>query len=134
MMMIKANGVLGYMKGWSKEFTDSYVTKQYIYYIIYYWVWIYFFFLIYVNLIESVQKRFLLFCLRGLEWNSFVLPSYWRKLALIKLPTLLSVSFLLGLVRGDVYSDYLLRKINFNVPIRPSRNFNLLFTYLLNWP
>ena len=38
---------------------------------------------------------------------------------------MLSVSFLPGLIRGDVGSDYLLRKINFNIPIRPSRNFNL---------
>ena len=38
---------------------------------------------------------------------------------------MLSVSFLLGLTHGNVYSDYLLRKINFNVPIR-CRNFNLL--------
>ena len=45
-------------------------------------------FLIYVNLIESVQKRFLLFCLRGLGWNSFVLPSFESRLTLIKLPTL----------------------------------------------
>ena len=70
--------------------------------------------MIHVFLFESVQKRFLLFYLRGLGWNSFVLPSYESRLALIKLPTLksqriiLSVCFLLGLIRGDVYSDYLL--------------------------
>ena len=41
---------------------------------------------------------------------------------------MLVVSFLLGLIlRGDAYSYYLLRKINFNVPIRSSRNFNLLY-------
>ena len=82
------------MKRRAKEFVDLYITK-----------------LLYISLvrpileyastiwnsycrchsgsIESVQKQFLLFCLRGLEWdyaNGF--PSYEARLGLIKLQTL----------------------------------------------
>lgn len=137
MMVNKANGVLGFIKRWSKEFTDPYITKQLytslVRPILEYGsiVWDPYF-NTYINNIESVQKQFLLFCLRGLGWNSYVLPSYESRLGLIKLPTLksrrtmLSIAFLLGLIRGDVDSEYLLSKINFNVPTRLSRNFQLL--------
>ena len=78
MMVNKANGVLRFVKHWSKEFTDPYVTKQL--YISLVWAILEYgsfmwdqHFLINVNFIQSVQKRFLLFCLKGFEWNSFVL-------------------------------------------------------------
>ena len=93
MMVNKANGVLGFIQRWSKEFTDPYVTKQFYISLVRpilehgSIIW-YPHFLVYVNLIESVQKRLLLFCLRGLGWNSFVLPSYESRFALTKLPTL----------------------------------------------
>lgn len=130
----KANGVLGFMKRWSKEFSDPYVTKHLytslVRPILEYGsiVWDPYY-SVHINSIESVQKQFLIFCLRGLGWNSFALPSYVDRLRLIKLPTLksrrvmLSVSFLIGIIRGDVNSEYLLGKINFNIPTRPTRNF-----------
>lgn len=83
MSINKAREVILFIKGWPKEFLDSYVTK-----------------LLYVALvnqslnirpqrIESVQKQFLVFCVRSLnQSNGIGLPSYSRKLALIKLPTL----------------------------------------------
>ena len=94
-MVNQANGVLGFIKRWSKEFSDPYVTKQLNISLVrpileYGSIISDPHFLIYVNLIESIQKRFLLFCLRGLGWNSFVLPSYESRLTLIKLPTLKS--------------------------------------------
>lgn len=133
----KANSVLGFMKRWAKEFSDPYITKQLytslvrpiLEYGSIVWDPCY---NIHINSIESVQKQFLIFCLRGLGWNSLVLPSYVSRLNLIKLPTLksrrvmLGISFLIGLIHGDVNSEFLLGKINFNVPTRPTRNFQLL--------
>ena len=80
-MVNKVNGVLGFIKRWSREFTDPYITKQ-LYTSLVRPIFEYRsivwdpHFLIYVNLIGSVQKRFLLFCLRGLGWN---LPQQCRK-------------------------------------------------------
>ena len=74
---------------------------------------------------ESVQKQFLLFSLRGLEWdyaNGF--PSYEARLGLIKLQTLkriravLEVCFVLNLIKGDIDSEFLLCNLNFNIPAR----------------
>lgn len=130
----KANGVLGFMKRWSKEFSDPYVTKNLytslVRPILEYGSIIWDpYYSTHINSIESVQKQFLIFCLRGLGWNSYALPSYVDRLRLIKLPTLksrrvmLSISFLVGIIRGDVNSEFLLGKINFNIPSRPTRNF-----------
>lgn len=133
----KAFGVLGFMKRWSKEFSDPYITKQLytalvrpiLEYGCIIWDPCY---SIHINSIESVQKQFLIFCLRRLGWNSFVLPPYENRLNLIKLPTLksrrimLGITFLLGLIRGEVNSQFLLGQINFNIPARTTRNFQLL--------
>lgn len=57
------------------------------------------------------------------------MPSYHARLALIKLPTLksrrtmLNVSFILKVVRGDICSGFLINEISFNVPQRLSRYF-----------
>lgn len=128
----KARGVLGFIKRWAKEFTDPYVTKQLYISLVrpileygsIIWDPSY---KVYIERIESVQKQFLLFCLRGLQWNPLNLPSYKSRLALIKLPTLksrrtmLSVSFVLNIINGNVCSDFLLSNITFRMPFRPSR-------------
>lgn len=134
----KAMGVLGFIKRWAKEFSDPYTTKQ-----------------LYTTLvrpileygsvvwdpsvkirtqsIESVQKQFLLFCLRGLGWvynNEF--PSYNNRLALIKLPTLksrrqmLNVTFVLKLLKGFIDSEFLLGKLNLYIPAYSTRNYEFL--------
>lgn len=151
MAINKAYGVLGFMKRWSKEFSDPYVTKQLytslvrpvLEYGSIIWDPCY---TIHINLVESVQKQFLLFCLRGLRWNYRTLPSYKSRLALIKLPTLksrrtmLSISFLLSLLRGDIDSNFLLSRIQINIPSRPTRNYKFLninysrFNYANNDP
>mgnify|MGYP003556569863 CR=1 FL=1 len=87
----KARGVLAFIKRWAKEFKNPLITKQ-----------------LYTSLvrpilefgsviwdpssnicsakIESVQKQFLLFCLRG-SYPDFVnLPSYSTRLSQINLP------------------------------------------------
>lgn len=134
----KATGVLGFIKRWAKEFSDPYTTKQLFTTLVrpileygsVVWDPQY---QIHSNKIESVQVQFLLFCLRGLGWNpSIQLPSYEKRLALIKLPTLksrrhmLNATFLLKLLNGSLKSELLLSKININVPIRSLRHYNLL--------
>ena len=138
-MVNKAYGVFYFIKRWAKEFTDPYITKglftslvrpileygsvvwdpQYNHY---------------VNMIESVQKQFLLFCLGDLRWDPAVaLPPYKSRLSLIKLPSLTSRRKMLNsitifkIINGDVRSDFLLARIAINIPSRPSRNFNLLY-------
>lgn len=138
MMIGKARAVLGFVKRWAREFIDPYITR-----------------LLYISLvrpileyasiiwnpyyrchsdsIESVQKQFLLFCLRGLGWdyaNGF--PSYEARLGLIKLPTLerrrtvLGVCFVFNLVKGDIDSEFLLCNLNFSIPARFSRHYRPL--------
>jgi len=79
----KAMSVLGFIKRWSKELKDPYTTKLLftslvrpnLKYCSSVWS---------INRIESVQKQFLLFALRGLNWDQNVrLPSYSSRLLLI---------------------------------------------------
>ena len=90
-MVNKANGVLGFVKRWAKEFSDPYITKQLFTSLVrptleygsVVWDSQY---AIYSDKIESVQKQFVLFTLRVLHWNGdFVLPSYASRLKLIRL-------------------------------------------------
>lgn len=132
----KAYRSLGFIKRWSKEFSDPLVTKQlYISFVrstLEYgsiiWDPAY---SIHSNAIESVQKQFLLFCLKGRGWDPRALPSYEYRLNLIKLPTLksrrimLNVTFLINIMQGKIISDFILNRIYINVPLRPSRNYQL---------
>ena len=68
----------------------------------------------YKDIVESVQKQFLLFALRGLQWNSrFDLPRYEHRLNLIHLPTLekrrkiANVVFVFKLLNNSIDSTYL---------------------------
>ena len=122
------------MKRWAKEFSDPYVTKtlftSLVRPILEYgsviWNPQY---ELYINMLESVQKQFLLFCLRNFGWNYLNLPSYISRLALIKLPTLpsrrkmLNVVTLYKIIRGDIRSHFILSRISFNIPRRPTRYF-----------
>lgn len=133
----KARGVLAFIKRWAKEFSDPYITRQLYISLVrpileygsLIWDPLY---KVHSDHIESVQKQFVLFCLRNLRWNSFNLPSYTSRLALIKLPTLksrrtmLNVSFLMNLIEGNVNSEFLLSNITFKVPVRSLRYFEPL--------
>lgn len=133
-MVNKARAVLGFIKRWAKEFTDPYITKKLytslvrpiLEYGSIIWDPTY---EIHIGTIESVQKQFLLFCLRNFQWNMLNLPPYTSRISLIKLPTLksrrkmLSVTFVLNLLNGNVYSEFLLNNLFLNVPSRPSRYF-----------
>lgn len=130
----KARGLLGFIKRWAKEFSDPYITKQLytslvrpvLEYGSIIWDPTY---MVHINSIESVQKQFLLFGLRGLRWNPLDLPPYTSRLALIKLPTLksrrtmLNVTFVLNLLKGNVCSEFLISNIFINVPSRFTRHY-----------
>lgn len=131
----KAKSLLGFMKRWSKEFNDPYVTKNLytslvrpvLEYASVVWSPNYG---CHIDSIESVQKQFLLFALRGLGWKTFEkLPPYEHRLKLINLPTLrrrrlmLGVTFMTKLINGEINSISLLGDIRFNVPNRVTRNY-----------
>ena len=138
-MVNKAHGVLGFIKRWAKEFSDPYITKQLFTSLVrpileygsVVWDPQY---TIYSDKIESVQKQFLIFALRGLHWNSdFVLPSYTSRLKLIRLPTLksrrimLNTMIVIKILSGNIPSDFLISSIRINVPFRSSRYYQPLY-------
>lgn len=135
----KAYGVLSFIKRWAKEFSDPYITKNLFTSLVrpileygsVVWDPQYDF---YVNMLESVQKQFLLFCLRNLRWDpNLNLPPYASRLSLIKLPTLASRRTMLNsmtiykILRGEIRSEYLIGRVLINVPLRPSRNYKPLY-------
>lgn len=148
----RANSTLGFIKRWSKEFNDPLITKTLftslvrpiLEYASIVWCPRYG---CYIDDIESVQKQFLLFCLRNIYCQTNIhLPPYEYRLQLINLPalknrrTMLNVCWIYKLIHGLVDSPYLLSKIYFNIPLRPRRSFELLFmnfcrtNYLQNEP
>jgi len=99
----KAMSVLGFIKRWYKEFDDPYTTKLLftpfvrpnLEYCSSVWSPQY---QVHIDRIECVQKQFLLFALRGLNWEQNVrFPSYSSRLLLIS---------------------------TFNVPVRLMRNYH----------
>jgi len=133
----KAMSVLGFIKRWSKEFDDPYTTK-----------------LLFTSLvrrnfeycssawspqyqghidgIESVQTQFLLFALRGLNWDQSVrLPSYSSRFLLINWPSLVNRTTMLG-TGSDIDSVDLVGRLTFNVPLRLMRNYNTIVSTSLS--
>lgn len=136
----KANASLGFVKRWSRDFTDPYVLKvlfcAFVRPILEYAcvVWSPYF-QVHVSRVESVQKRFLRFALRRLPWNDrVVLPSYFNRLKLINMDSLAQrreaygILFIGRLLFGEIDSSYLLGVININCRPRVTRN--RLFIYL----
>jgi len=89
-----------------------------------------------IDRIESVQKQFLLFALRGLNGDqNFRLPPYSSRLQIINLPSLVNhrtmfgTIFMNNLIRGDIDSVHLVSRLTFNVPVRLMRNY-----YPINLP
>jgi len=134
-VVCKARSMLAFIKRWSKEFNDPYITKllytslvrPHLEYASPVWNPSY---SVHSDSIESVQKQFLLFALRALPWDPAMnLPSYESRLKLISLPTLKSrrvcanICFLFKLINGIIDSPSLLGRIEFNVPNRPQRYF-----------
>jgi hypothetical protein len=70
--------------------------------------------------IESVQKQFLLFALKGLNFDGFRLPSYKNRLLLLNMTTLetrreiASATFIFDIIKDNVDVPELKHKIQFN--------------------
>ena len=82
---------------------------------------------IHAEKIESVQKQFLLFALRRLNWGSrFDLPPYEVAYGMQTLEArrrMLGSIFVFKLLMGEVDSSYLLERISLVVPSRCSRHY-----------
>lgn len=130
----RANAALGFVKRWSKEFLNPYVTKS-----------LYMTFVrplleyasqvwsphhaVHINRIEAVQRRFIRFALRGLAWaDTYNLPPYHDRLKLINLQPLhirrqiADIIFIHELLAGNIHCTNLLHKICFNINHRNLRS------------
>lgn len=130
----RANSSLGFIKRWSKEFSNPYVTKS-----------------LYITFvrplleyasqvwspyhdthslrIEAVQRRFIRFALRGLPWaDNYILPPYEDRLKLINLQTLVKrrevadILFVHQLLSGTIDSPALLEMISLRTNPRNLRS------------
>ena len=87
--------------------------------------------IVHVERIESVQKQFLLYALRELNWTSFRLPSYNARCMLINIQTLkvrreyAMIYFINDNISQRHYSP-LLSQLNFSAPCHQLRTFSFL--------
>lgn len=134
----KAKSRLAWLKRFAYEFDDPWVLKKlystFILPIIEYaspiWSPSYY---NQINRIESIQKQFMLYALRNFKWtHGFKLPPYRNRLILLQMNTLehrriiFQVNFIFQLIKGKIYSPYLLQNLNFRVRNRNTRNQTLL--------
>lgn len=143
----RASSRLGMIKRWSKEFNDPHITK-----------------LLYVGLVrsileynssvwcpyyeshisalESVQRQFLLFALKSLNWeNRYILPKYEHRLLLLDLNTLehrriiQNILLMAKIIEGEINCPYLLSATEIRCPTRRLRNYTLvnMKTFNLNY-
>ena len=121
-MIARANSKLGMIKRFGREFKEPYVLKSLYCTLVrstmeygsVIWMPHY---ETHINRIESVQKQFLLFCLRNLGWsNRFNLPSYVCRLKLINLLQLSDrrkiscCLFVYDILSGRIDSDFLVTR------------------------
>ncbi|XP_017466462.1 PREDICTED: RNA-directed DNA polymerase from mobile element jockey-like isoform X1 [Rhagoletis zephyria] len=129
----KAYSVLGFVRRNASKFSDPYTFKllyssfvrSHLEYAVFIWR-------PYnqnaINRVERVQKIFLKFALRCLNFSDPV-PSYSSRLMLLNLKSLesrrsvLCLSFTYNIIKGIVDCPFLLERIRFNVPRRSLRNF-----------
>lgn len=129
-MLNKASSMLGFVKRWAKEFDDPYVIKSLytslvrpnLEYASQIWSPHY---TCHINRIEAIQKNFLRFSLRNLQWeNPVILPPYNSRLKLIDLKSLESrrriadVTFLCQVHNGLIDSFYIKNLIDYNLNLR----------------
>lgn len=137
-LISKANSRLGLIKRWSKEINDPHITKclftglvrSILEFSCPVWNPYY---TIHKNRLESIQKQFLIFALKDLNWNdNFRLPPYKHRLLLLDMNTLedrretMSCMVIFNLLSGKMSSSYLLSNISFNCPMRSTRNYTPL--------
>lgn len=136
-IICRANSALGFVKRWSKEFSDPHVTRSlymtFVRPILEYGsqVWSPYH-EVHIKRIEDVQRRFVRFALRGLGWNDpFHLPPYGDRLRIINLQTLekrrkvADIVFVHQTISGGVDCPSFLDKINFNINFRSLRSIPL---------
>lgn len=138
----RANSALGFVKRWSKEFSDPYVTKSLyltfvrplLEYASQVWSPCY---NTHSLRIEAVQRRFLRFALRGLPWlDSFHLPPYADRLQLINLQPLdkrrkvADIVFIHQILAGNIDCPTLLQKISLHTN---PRNLRLVSLFDVNF-
>lgn len=137
----KANSMLGFIKRWSKEFSDPYILKSLftclvrpnLEYASQVWNPYYD---IHIRRIESIQRNFIRYALRQFEWlNPLILPPYLDRLNLIHLATLqkrrelADVIFLTEVINLQIDSQFILNKIKFtnNIRCRSPNMFRIAF-------
>ena len=83
--------------------------------------------------LESIQKQFLLYALRRMNWaDRFQLPAYKQRLNLLQMLTLeerrslAQAIFITKIINGGLISNFILSKINFRVPSHSTRDHRLL--------
>lgn len=134
MVYCKSKRMLGFIKRRGKEFNDPFIFKSLycalVRPILEYCsvVWMPFF-EVDKKKLESVQKQFLLFALRSLNWRDrYNIPPYFDRLGLLKMNTLNSrrdtsaALFAFDLLKNNINSIYLCNKISRNPNIRNLRH------------
>lgn len=124
--IVRASRMLGFVKRNAKQFDDPFVTKS-LYCSLIRPILEYASSVwnphtaIQTNRIESIQKRFLLFALRGLGWSDpFSLPPYENRLLLLDMDSLLNrrkaadILFIDKIVTGRITDQDLLSKLSTN--------------------
>lgn len=88
----------------------------------------------YINRIERIQKIFIKFALRSLNFTQ-PLPSYTSRCLLLRLESLdnrrkyLSCSFIIKVITGDMDCPDILSRIPLNIPTRNLRHFDIFYLY-----
>ncbi|XP_058449787.1 probable RNA-directed DNA polymerase from transposon X-element isoform X1 [Malaya genurostris] len=123
----KANSMLGFIKRFSHNFQDPYTIKllytTYVRPILEYCslVWNPYN-IIHEERIESIQRQFLLYALRKLNWTAFPLSSYEARCMLISIQTLKErrdlamLYFISDIISQRIQSPSLLSQLNFYTP------------------
>ena len=129
----KAHSMLGFLKRNCKSFDDVYSLKtlycSFVRSVLEYAVQVWApYHAVHISRIERVQKHFIAFALRALNWRDRTnLPSYENRCLLIDLPTLSNRRVLLQrLFIYDILTDHIdcadiLGKLRFNAPLRTTR-------------
>lgn len=133
----RANSILGFIKRESIQIKDPHILKllyiSFVRPVIEYGSQIWSpYYKCHSDRIESIQKRFLRYCLKNLNWiDPVTLPPYRDRLRLIDLPLLterreyLGLSFIVKILNGQINTD-LLSSINLIAPSKGLRNHNLI--------
>lgn len=135
----RANSMLGFVKRWCYEFSNPYIIKKLfeslvrpiLEYCTHVWNP---FYKVHSDRIEAVQKRFLRFALRRLNWNNqLILPPYENRLKLLNMSTLQErrefsgIVFIHQILNGGIDAPDILSSISINAGTRNLRRRDFLY-------